>query len=145
MEEFRNPGMLSDDELGALTARYLAEHRVLCLRRWALFDRIDLLRDERVRRLRDRLAGPGRAEALRAGRLPGPGRRDFTGTGAGEDVADAPPLRPLPRLSALCDAELHALLRHEKRVEDDVSLRRQVVWHRLGSLRAESAGRGIDV
>ena len=148
MEEFRDPVLLSDDELGELAARYVAEHRLLCLLRWTLFDRIDLLRDERVRRLRERLAGPDPAEALRARRPSGPadrGRRDFTGTGASEDVAAAPPLAPLPLVSALCDDELRTLLRDEKRVEDDVSLRRQIVWHRLRSLRAEAAGRDIEV
>jgi hypothetical protein len=148
VEEFRDPGSLTDEELDALTRRYAGEHRSLCLRRWVLFDRIDLLRGEKVRRLRDAGVGLGTASALDPFRLFGPAnlaRRLFTGTGEIDGLAEAPPLLPLPLLRTLSDDEVRALLRDEKRAEDDVSLRRQVVWYRLLSLRAEAADRGIEV
>jgi hypothetical protein len=145
---FRDPGSLTDEELDALLRRYAGEHQSLCLRRWVLFDRIDLLRGEKVRRLRDAGVGLGTASALDPFQLFGPAnlsRRLFTGTGETDGIAEAPPLLPLPLVRSLSDEEVRALLVDEKSAEDDVSLRRQIVWHRLLSLRAEAAGRGIEV
>jgi hypothetical protein len=147
MEEFREPGSLTDEELYGLVRRYAEEHSRLCLRRWALFDRIDVLRAERVRRLRDAEVGLGAAAALDPLRLFGPAnltRRLFTGTGQTVGLAEAPPWLPLPLVRTLSDDDVRSLLADEKRVEDDVSLRRQVVWYRLASLRDEAEGRGID-
>jgi hypothetical protein len=145
VEEFRDPGLLTDEELDSLARRYTAEHRSLCLRRWVLFDRIDLLRGEKVRRLRDAGIGLGTASALDPFRLFGPAnlsRRLFTGSGETDGLAEAPP--PLPLVPMLSDAEIRGLLTDEKRAEDDVSLRRQIVWHRLASLHTEASGRGIE-
>jgi hypothetical protein len=148
MEEFRDPGGLTDEELHGLARTYAEEHSRLCLRRWALFDRIDLLRAERVRRLRDAAAGLGVAPTLDPFRSFGPAnasRRIFTGTGETRGLSEAPPLLPLPLMRTLSDDEIRSHICDEKRVEDDVSLRRQVVWHRLASLREEAEGRGIEV
>jgi hypothetical protein len=148
VEEFRDPGSLTDEELDTLARRYAGEHRSLCLRRWVMFDRIDLLQGEKVRRLRDGCVGLGTSASIDPLRLIGRAnlsRRLFTGTGEIDGLAEAPPLLPLPLVRALSDEEVRALLSDEKRAEDDVSLRRQVVWHRLLSLRAEAAARGIEV
>src|SRR3954447_15916230 len=69
MEEFRDPAELGEDELLALRAEYASEHRWLCLRRWALFDQIDLMRSERVRRLKEGLSTMGRGRRSRRARL----------------------------------------------------------------------------
>jgi hypothetical protein len=64
MEEFTQPGLLSDDELDELRDALSEELDWLCLRRWVLFDQIDLLRSEKVRRLRASLAVAGKTEAV---------------------------------------------------------------------------------
>src|SRR5437868_14159855 len=64
MEEFPEPGLLSDDELFELRDEIAEELHWLCLRRWVLFDHIDLLRSETVRRLRESFAAGATASAL---------------------------------------------------------------------------------
>jgi hypothetical protein len=97
------------------------------IRRRFLHERIDLLRAERVRRL---------ARLRRAGLLavdhasPPLPRRLFTGRGE----VSAEPLGGLPDVAALGDDELRALIRFFKSLEDDVSLQRRVLHHRIDAL-----------
>ena len=88
MEEFTDPGLLSDDELLELREELADELHWLCLRRWVLFDRIDLLRSEKVRRLRQSFAAgvdvvvaepDYRSISRRSG--------DFSGCGAADTLA----------------------------------------------------------
>jgi hypothetical protein len=115
-----------------------------------LFDHIDLLRSEKVRRLRESLAASGTVEALVAepdyrslARRSG----DFSGSGNTEAVQweRELPLPPLPHVASLEIDGIRTLLHSTKRVEDDVSLRRQVVWVRLQAVRAEVSRRFDDV
>ena len=55
------------------------------------------------------------------------------------------PLAPLPHVSSLEIDRIRTLLDSTKRVEDDVSLRRQIVWVRLQAVRAEVSRRFDDV
>lgn len=143
MEEFRDPTGLPDDELLALHDAHAAEHRWLCLRRWALFDQIDVIRVERVRRLRDGLAGLGTAAAA-TDRSHATQPREFRGLGNGDPMGPdvVPPLSPLPLVTPLADDQIRDLLRTTKSDEDDVSLRRQIVWARLKALERELHLRG---
>src|SRR3954447_4575887 len=145
MEEFRDPADLGEDELLALRAEYASEHRWLCLRRWALFDQIDLMRSERVRRLKEGLVDYGAPAAI-APRSTVRGRAGFSGEGSGDpvDPDDAAPLPALPLVTALDDDSILALLRATQSAEDDVSLRRQIVWARLRSLERELEAGGGD-
>ena len=130
MEEFRDPGLLSDRELDELVAAYAAELRWLCECRWVLFDQLDVMRAEHIRRLRTSYGRPRTTSAVTR-------RRPlFTGTGIVYEVVVKPP-PALPDVTRLDDEDLRDRLRATKSVEDDVSLRRQVVWHRLEVLRSE--------
>jgi hypothetical protein len=150
MEEFTEPGLLSDDELFELRDALAEELHWLCLRRWVLFDHIDLLRSEKVRRLRESLAASGTVEAVVAepdyrslARRSG----DFSGSGNIDTLRweSEPPLAPLPHVSSLEIDGIRTLLHSTKRVEDDVSLRRQIVWVRLQALRTEVSRRFDEV
>lgn len=149
MEQFTEPGLLSDDELLALRDELTRELDWLCLRRWVLFDHIDLLRSEKVRRLRDSLAGPGAAAAIVAEpdyRSLARRRGDFAGCGTADPVAwdSEPPLQPLPLVSSLEMDRIRMLLDSTKSVENDVSMRRQVAWARLQAVRLEIGRRRVD-
>jgi RsiG-like len=142
MEEFAEPCLLPDDELFELRDALAEELHWLCLRRWVLFDQIDLLRSEKVRRLRESLASSGTVEALVAE----PDYRSLarrTGDFSGSGNMDTPrwereqPLPPLPHVASLEIDSIRTLLVSTKSVEDDVSLRRQFVWVRLQAVRAE--------
>jgi hypothetical protein len=141
MEEFTEPGLLSDDELLELRAELADELQWLCLRRWVLFDRIDLLRSEKVRRLRESLAASGMADALVAE----PDYRSlsrrsggFSGCGIADSLPwDREPLAALPPVPSLEIDGIRALLHATKDVENDVSMRRQIAWARLQHLDAE--------
>ena len=135
MEEFTEPGRLSDDELLELRDALSDELHWLCLRRWVLFDQIDLLRSEKVRRLRDSLAVAGMTDALVA--EPDyrsiAGRSDrFSGCGEADPSSwEREPLAALPSVPSLGIDRIRALLDSTKDVENDVSMRRQTAWTRL--------------
>ena len=144
MEEFTEPGRLSDDELFELRDELADELHWLCLRRWALFDQIDLLRSEKVRRLRSSFATSG-LEAL----IAEPDYRSiagrsgsFSGCGEAESLPwEREPLAPLPPVPSLGMDRIRALLHSTKDVENDVSMRRQIAWTRLQALEAEISRR----
>ena len=139
MEEFTDPGLLSDDELLELREELADELHWLCLRRWVLFDRIDLLRSEKVRRLRQSFAAgvdvvvaepDYRSISRRSG--------DFSGCGAADSLPwEREPLAALPPVPSLEIDGIRALLDATKDVENDVSMRRQIAWARLQRLDIE--------
>ena len=146
MEEFTEPGLLSDAELLELRDALSEELHWLCLRRWVLFDQIDLLRSEKVRRLRDSLAVLGTTDTLVAE----PDYRSIAGrsgafSGCGEADASSwerrEPLAALPPVPSLGIERIRALLDSTKDVENDVSMRRQIAWTRLQALELEISRR----
>ena len=145
MEEFTEPGRLSDDELLELRDQLADELHWLCLRRWVLFDQIDLLRSEKVRRLRDSLAAAGMTDSLVA--EPDyrsiAGRSDqFSGCGEADPLPwEREPLAALPSVGSLGIDRIRALLHSTKDVENDVSMRRQTAWARLKLLEVEISRR----
>jgi hypothetical protein len=145
MEEFTEPRLLSDDELFELRDALSDELHWICLRRWVLFDQIDLLRSEKVRRLRDSLAAAG-TDAL----VPEPDYRsiagrlgDFSGCGDTDSSRSehASPLAPLPHVPSLGIDGIRTLLHSTKSVENGVSMRRQTVWVRLQAVQLEVSRR----
>jgi hypothetical protein len=148
MEEFTEPGHLSDDELLELRDEVADELNWLCLRRWVLFDQIDLLRSEKVRRLRESFAVAGATAALVAepdyrslARRSG----DFAGCGAADPLPwEREPLPALPPVPSLGIDRIRELLHSTKDVENDVSMRRQIAWARLTALEAEISRRFDD-
>ena len=141
MEEFTDPGLLSDDELLELREELADELHWLCLRRWVLFDRIDLLRSEKVRRLRESFAASGTPDALVAEpdyRSIARRSRGFSGCGAADTLPwEREPLAALPPVPSLGIDGIRALLDATKDVENDVSMRRQIAWARLQRLDIE--------
>jgi hypothetical protein len=145
MEEFTQPGLLSDDELDELRDALSEELDWLCLRRWVLFDQIDLLRSEKVRRLRASLAVAGKTEAVVAE----PDYRSlarrsdgFSGCGETDPLPlEREPLPALPPIPMLGIDRIRELLRSTKDVENDVSMRRQIAWARLKAVEAEISRR----
>ena len=145
MEEFPEPGLLSDDELFELRDEVADELHWLCLRRWVLFDQIDLLRSEKVRRLRESFAAGATASSLVAepdyrslARRSGP----VSGRGEADSLPwEREPLKALPPVPPLEIDGIRALLRSTQEVENDVSMRRQVAWVRLQALDREISRR----
>ena len=122
---------VSDDELEALLRSSEDEEEAISVRRRELHTRIDVLRHERVERLR---------ESVEAGTLDLPApetleRPIFEGTGdVPEERAAA---EPVPEPTSLSDDELRAAIIGLEREEDDISLRRRVLHGRIDILRAE--------
>jgi hypothetical protein len=147
MDEFTEPGRLSNDELFELRDRLADELHWLCLRRWVLFDQIDLLRAEKVRRLRDSLGAAGTKALVAepdyrslAGRS-----RAFSGCGEADPLSwEREPLAALPPVPSLGIDRIRALLDSTKGVENDVSMRLQIAWVRLQALEAEISRRLDD-
>lgn len=148
MEEFTEPGRLSDEELLELRDEIADELHWLCLRRWVLFDQIDLLRSEKVRRLRASFSTSGPVALVAE-----PDYRSIAGrSGAFSGCGDADPLpwereplAALPPVPSLGMERIRALLHSTKDVENDVSMRRQVAWARLRALEAEISRRFDEI
>jgi hypothetical protein len=121
---------LSDDDLETLLRGTEDEEEAISRRRRRLHDRIDVLRGERVARLRGQVAAGTLA-------VPAPSvleRPIFEGTG---DPPDEQADDPLPDLPSLSDDELRAMIVALEREEDDISLHRRVLHGRIDILRAE--------
>ena len=127
MELFQDGETLDEGERQARLAMLENDLAEIEIRRRFLHERIDLLRAERVRRL-GRLRRAGLLVVERES--PPPPRRLFTGKGE----VSTEPLGGLPDVSALGDDELHALIKFLKSLEDDVSLQRRVLHHRIDAL-----------
>jgi anti-sigma-K factor RsiG len=127
MELFQDSEALDEGERQARLAMLRNDLAEIEIRRRFLHERIDLLRAERVRRL-GRLRRAGLLVVDRES--PPPPRRLFTGKGE----VSTEPLGGLPDVSSLGDDELHALIKFLKSLEDDVSLQRRVLHHRIDAL-----------
>jgi hypothetical protein len=129
VDAFPDLATTDDAELERLLRAAEDEADAVSLRRRALHAQIDALREERVARLR------AQAEAGTLD-LPAPAafeRPIFEGTG---ELPESHPVA-VPDLGSLTDDELRGqihLLEHE---EDDISLRRRMLWGRVDILRAE--------
>jgi hypothetical protein len=120
---------LTDDDLERLIRAAENEEESISVRRRYLHDRIDLLRRERVVRLRG-MVESGTLD------LPAPStleRPIFEGTGNPPEEHD----EALPDPSTLSDDELRSLIVELEREEDDISLRRRMLHGRIDILRAE--------
>jgi hypothetical protein len=130
VEPFPDLSELTDDDLAARLKALVAEEDAVSLRRRMLHGRIDLLRHEHVRRVKESLAegalDPQAPVAL--------GRELFEGTG---ELPDDHDLGPMPDLDTTSTDELRDLIRSLEREEDDVSLRRRFLHGQIDILRAE--------
>ena len=125
---------LSDAELSSLLSRIEDGEEAISRRRRVLHGRIDILRAERIERLRVQVAD-GSFETTPPTSLERP---IFEGTG---EVPDDTDLTPLPDLSELSDDALWAAIRALEHEEDDISLNRRVMHGQIDIIRAERAKR----
>jgi hypothetical protein len=126
---------LSDDALADLLRRRDAEEDAMSRRRRLLHGRIDILRGERIARLKAQVAAGGGTN------LPSPTTLDrplYAGTG---DVAAEGELTPLPDLTLISDDDLRSMIRALEHEEDDVSLSRRFLQGQVDILRAERTKR----
>jgi len=129
---------LTDPELDRMLVHLEHEEDSISQRRRLLHGRIDILRSERVVRIKAKVA-EGELS------MPTPGetmehleRPIFDGTG------ELPPdhdIEPMPDLLAITDDALRLMITQLEHEEDDVSLERRVIHGRIDILRAERTRR----
>lgn len=134
MEPFPDLSTLSDDSLDTLLRRFEHEEDEISRRRRLLHGRIDILRHERVTRIKSRVTA-GEVDVPVRDRL---GRPIFEGTG---DLPEEGELEVMPDLETLSDDDLRNMIDELEHEEDDVSLERRVLHGRIDILRAERARR----
>jgi hypothetical protein len=134
VELFPDLSTLADSDLGRLIAELEHAEDEISRRRRMLHGRIDILRGERVQRIKTHVTD-GDVELVVPDKLERP---IFTGTG---DLPVEDELEPIPDLSSLSDDELRAMIDELEHEEDDVSLERRVIHGRIDILRAERARR----
>ena len=134
MELFPDLSTLSDPELDSMLRGLERDEDAISKRRRLLHGRIDILRGERVARLKARVA-EGELS------LPTPDaltRPLFDGTG---ELPDDAGIEAMPDLATIGDDELRTMILELEHEEDDVSLQRRVLQGRIDILRAERSRR----
>ena len=130
MDPFPDLATTDDDELERLLRAAEDEADAISVRRRALHAHIDALREERVGRLRAQ-AQAGTLE------VPSPSvleRPIFEGTG---DLPDDHVAELAADLASLSDEELRGQILELEHEEDDISLRRRMLYGRVDILYAE--------
>jgi anti-sigma-K factor RsiG len=132
---------LSDPELDGMLQGLEREEDSISQRRRVLHGRIDILRAERVARLKAHVAEgdltipPPETVAeealIHAGQI-------FEGTA---EVPEEHEIEPMPDLATITDDDLRELIARLEHEEDDVSLERRVLHGRIDILRAERTRR----
>ena len=138
MELFPDLSTLTDPELDRMVAELERQEDSISQRRRVLHGRIDILRSERVVRIKAKIEEgelllPTAAETMEHLNHP-----IFEGTG------DLPPeheIEPMPDLRVISDDELRLVIGQLEHEEDDVSLERRVIHGRIDILRAERTRR----
>jgi hypothetical protein len=134
VELFPDLSTLADSDLVRLIAELEHAEEEISRRRSMLHGRIDILRAERVERIKARVSG-GDVKFEVPEKLEHP---IFTGTG---DLPEEGELEPMPDLATISEDELRAMIDELEHEEDDVSLERRVIHGRIDILRAERARR----
>jgi hypothetical protein len=138
VELFPDLSTLSDPDLDRMVAELERQEDAISQRRRLLHGRIDILRAERVARIKVKVedgALPMPSQDVTLGDLERP---LFEGTG---DLPDDAPVEPMPDLARLGDTELRVMITQLEHEEDDVSLERRVIHGRIDILRAERTRR----
>ena len=134
MEPLPDLSTLTDDELTLLLRQRETDEDAVSKRRRLLHGRIDILREERISRLKAQVAAGG-AE------FPSPTTLDrplYSGSG---EVPEEDDLMPLPDPPTILDDDLRAMIRALEHEEDDISLNRRFLQGQVDILRAERAKR----
>jgi hypothetical protein len=138
VELFPDLSTLSDPELDRMLSQLEREEDRISQRRRLLHGRIDILRSERVVRIKNKVQ-----EGVLD--LPSPDetiehldRPIFEGTG---DLPADHGIEPMPDLRVIDDDDLRAMILQLEHEEDDVSLERRVIHGRIDILRAERTRR----
>jgi hypothetical protein len=138
VELFPDLSTLSDQDLERMLVELERQEDAISQRRRILHGRIDILRAERVVRIKAKVDGGALslpAEDATAEHLERP---IFHGTG---DLPEEAPIEPMPDLGTLDDEELRVMIAQLEHDEDDVSLERRVIHGRIDILRAERSRR----
>jgi hypothetical protein len=134
VEPLPDLSILSDDELSGLIAQLEDNEDAISRRRRVLHGRIDILRGERIERLKAQVAA-GTIDVPSPASLE---RSIYAGTG---DVPAEHDLDLLPDLETLDDEALRAEIRSLEQEEDDISLGRRVLHAQIDITRAERTKR----
>jgi hypothetical protein len=131
---------LSDPELDQMLQALERDEDSISQRRRILHGRIDILRSERVARLKAHVAHgdlvlPTLTELEEGVEH---GRPIFEGTG---ELPEAHEIEPMPDLRTITDDDLREQIARLEHEEDDVSLERRVLHGRIDILRAERTRR----
>ncbi len=137
MEPLPDLATLSDDELTDVLRRREADEDAISKRRRLLHGRIDILRAERISRLKAQVAA-GSVELHMPSSLDRP---LYAGSG---EVQPEDDLAPLPDLETLSDDDLRAMIRELEHEEDDISLNRRFLQGQVDILRAERLKRSRE-
>jgi hypothetical protein len=130
VDPFPDLATTDDDELERLLRTTEDEADAISRRRRTLHAYIDALREERVRRLRA-LAEAGTLDVPAPSALERP---IFEGTG---ELPDDHPAVAMPDVASLTDEDLRAQILELEHEEDDISLRRRMLYGRVDILQAE--------
>jgi hypothetical protein len=138
VELFPDLSTLSDPDLDRMLVALEQQEDTISQRRRILHGRIDILRAERVARLKSKVEHD--ALPLPTGDTPPEHLERPIFEGTGELPADTP-IEPMPDLPSLDDDELREMVAQLEHEEDDVSLERRVIHGRIDILRAERSRR----
>lgn len=134
MDPLPDLSTLSDEALVLLLDERAEQEDAISKRRRLLHGRIDVLRHERISRLKAQLDAGAKD-------FPAPSSLDrplYAGSG---EVPEDDGLPPLPDLETLSDDDLRTLIRALEHEEDDVSLGRRFLQGQVDILRAERTRR----
>ena len=138
MELFPDLSTLSDPDLDRMLSALERQEDGISQRRRLLHGRIDILRAERVVRLKAKVEEGELTLPTPDVTVEGLERPIFEGTG---ELPDAHEVEPMPDLTAITDDELRSMIGQLEHEEDDVSLERRVIHGRIDILRAERTRR----
>jgi hypothetical protein len=138
VELFPDLSTLTDPELERMLAALERQEESISQRRRLLHGRIDILRAERVARLKALVEDGALDLPTSDVTIESLERPIFEGTG---DLPADQEIEPMPDLTVITDDDLRAMITGLEHEEDDVSLERRVIHSRIDILRAERTRR----
>jgi hypothetical protein len=138
VELFPDLSTLTDPELDQMLVHLEHEEDSISQRRRLLHGRIDILRSERVVRIKAKVEEGELAMPTADETMEHMDRPIFEGTG---ELPAEHEIEPMPDLRVITDDDLRLMIGQLEHEEDDVSLERRVIHGRIDILRAERTRR----